>query len=457
METTDLSMAIDKEAAFDRDELFFSITDTKGTILSGNNVFVRISGYTKEELIGKPHSIIRHPDMPRIIFKMLWDYLHANKPIVAYVKNKTKQGGYYWVLAAVFPLGDHYISIRIKPHTKLFVAAQELYRTLRMAETTNGMEESAKILLVWLEKLGYGNYNHFMVDLLLQELQERKVTISSCLRENGSQSLSPLFSKFKITHGYSTALMREYDIWFEKMDRFNHVKLSLEEKSLLLRHVAREIVFLSLNASVSSYKVETGGETFGVLARDVRNNAKENDSLISQIDTIVREVSTSLDEIVFAVAGMRLKIEMVIRFIEEVMCQEDLFITEVRQNMCDLIALVVEQSDKSKGVQQKLNGQIGEVLHYLGQLEQQMLYLGYVQIYGIIEAAASRHETVSFEGIFSQLKTLIESASTEIAAMQKMTERFRGENKFLMDKTEGIDRLLNYLREEIILIKNQEE
>ena len=451
-------MSIDKEAQFTIDDLFFSITNTEGTILSGNNIFVRISGYTKEELIGKPHNIIRHPDMPQIIFKMLWDYLDADKPIVAYVKNRTKQGTYYWVLAAVFPLGEHYVSIRIKPHTVLFTAAEELYRTLKGVEIADGMEGSAKILPLLLQKLGYENYDQFMSDALLQELQERQHTVSSGhLSTNVSESCSSLFLKLETTYGYSKTLLEEYDQWFEKMDSFNHVKSMLEGKSLLLRHVAREIVFLSLNASVSSYKVETGGETFGVLARDVRNNAKENDILISQIDTIVREVSGSLSEIVFAVAGMRLKIEMVTNFIEEVMFQEEgASMSEISQNMCDLIALVVEHSDKSKGIQQKLDEQIGEVLKYLDRLEQQMLYLGYVQIYGIIEAAANRHETVSFEGIFSQLKTLIASVSTEIVAMQKMAEHFRGENRLLMEKTEGIDRVLNHLRHEILLIKNME-
>ncbi len=88
-----------REAKFEIDELFFSITDQASTILSGNEVFVRISGYKKEELLGQFHNIIRHPDMPRVVFKMLWDHLKRDKPVVAYVKNKTKDGGYYWVLA----------------------------------------------------------------------------------------------------------------------------------------------------------------------------------------------------------------------------------------------------------------------------------------------------------------------------------------------------------------------
>ena len=73
-------------------EAFFSTTDTRGVIQAGNRVFSRISGYTEAELIGKPHNIIRHPDVPRAVFKLLWDTLEAGQPICAYVKNMAKDG-----------------------------------------------------------------------------------------------------------------------------------------------------------------------------------------------------------------------------------------------------------------------------------------------------------------------------------------------------------------------------
>lgn len=459
MEETIRSSAVTTEAKFDINELFFSITNTDSTILSGNEVFVRISGYRREELIGKYHNVVRHPDMPRIVFKLLWDYLNAGKPIVAYVKNKTKEGGYYWVLAAVFPLHDHYISIRIKPTTELFTAAKELYVNLLTAERKGGMEESGTIIPDLLDGLGYEDYNHFMSAALLQELQERQKLVS--LPSSGDVAIESdtlLSRQLKSAQGYTKRLMQEYDAWFAKINMFIHVKSMFEEKSLVLREVAREIVFLSLNASVSSYKIASGGETFGILASDIRINAKENDSLIGQIDTLVHSLTDSLNAIIFSISGIRLQTETLIYFIKELLCENcNVQRDELGDNMDLLVALVEEYSGKSNTLQSQIDRQLQEILKYLDQLEQQMMYLGYIQVYGMIEAAGYRNEAVSFDGIFLQLKTLIHQTSQEIDVMQKMGKSFYTENRLLMEKSQEIGILLNRLRENMVAIKKMEE
>ena len=85
---------INKEAPFNYDEFFFSTTDKRGVIEYGNEVFIKISGYKREDLMGKPHSIIRHPDMPRCVFKIFWDTIKTGAPIAAYVKNMAADGSY---------------------------------------------------------------------------------------------------------------------------------------------------------------------------------------------------------------------------------------------------------------------------------------------------------------------------------------------------------------------------
>lgn len=95
-----------KERSFGTDEIIVSKTDTKGRLRYVNDVFCRVSLFQQSELIGQPHSLIRHPDMPRCVFKLLWDTIEAGNEIFAYVKNMAKNGDHYWVLAHVTPSFD---------------------------------------------------------------------------------------------------------------------------------------------------------------------------------------------------------------------------------------------------------------------------------------------------------------------------------------------------------------
>ena len=94
------------EIFFEEDDIIVSKTDLKGRITYANQTFCRIAGYSEAELLGQPHSIIRHPDMPRAVFKLLWDTLFEGREIFAYVKNMARSGDFYWVFAHVTPSYD---------------------------------------------------------------------------------------------------------------------------------------------------------------------------------------------------------------------------------------------------------------------------------------------------------------------------------------------------------------
>lgn len=136
------------ESPFGFDELFFSTTNERGVITFGNDVFVRVSGYPRETLKGAPHSIIRHPDVPRAVFKLLWDTLQAGRPIAAYVKNLSANGSFYWVYAFVFPIQDGYLSIRLKPSSPIFSVVKNLYTATLAVEEKDGMEGSVTIRIL---------------------------------------------------------------------------------------------------------------------------------------------------------------------------------------------------------------------------------------------------------------------------------------------------------------------
>lgn len=94
------------ERFFDDDEIIVSKTDTKGRMTYCNDVFLRIAGYSERDCLGEPHSMIRHPHMPRSVFKLLWDTIQDGREIFAYVINRAANGDHYWVLAHVTPSRD---------------------------------------------------------------------------------------------------------------------------------------------------------------------------------------------------------------------------------------------------------------------------------------------------------------------------------------------------------------
>ncbi len=141
---------INKEIPYPDGKIIVSKTDLKGRITYCNELFTKMSGYKEEQLIGAPHNIVRHPDMPRIIFKLLWETIQGGHEIDAYVKNMSKNGEYYWVIANVTPSfnvrGDviGYFSVRRKPTQAQLAIIEPLYRDLLMLEKQGGMDASYK-------------------------------------------------------------------------------------------------------------------------------------------------------------------------------------------------------------------------------------------------------------------------------------------------------------------------
>ena len=164
------------ERFFEEDEIIVSKTDTKGRITYTNDTFIKISGYKEKKLIGKPHSLIRHQDMPRCVFKLLWDTLESKNEIFAYVVNMAKNGDHYWVFAHVTPSYDNDGNI-IAYHSNRRVPRREplenviipLYKTLLDEEKKHnnrkeGMQSAFNMLLKILEEKGVG-YDEFILSI----------------------------------------------------------------------------------------------------------------------------------------------------------------------------------------------------------------------------------------------------------------------------------------------------
>ena len=153
-----------------------SKTDLKGHIVYCNRVFIDISGYAESELLGAPHSILRHPDMPKIVFRLLWERIQQKKDIFAFVKNLCKDGGHYWVFANVTATVDpdgtirDYHSVRRKPNPDAVKRIEPIYAKLLEEERKGGMEASG----AYLENLLRTNGTHY--DAFVSALQRGEAT-----------------------------------------------------------------------------------------------------------------------------------------------------------------------------------------------------------------------------------------------------------------------------------------
>ncbi|MBY0575582.1 MAG: PAS domain-containing protein [Gallionellaceae bacterium] len=152
------------ERVMREDDFIVSMTDPKGIITYGNRTFIEFSGYSEAELLGSQHNIIRHPDMPRAVFKLLWDKIQNREECFAYVKNMSKDGSFYWVFTNVTPNFDAnenitgYFSVRRKPKLSGIKTMTEVYRIMLEAEKkagpANAIAASTKILVDILKEKG---------------------------------------------------------------------------------------------------------------------------------------------------------------------------------------------------------------------------------------------------------------------------------------------------------------
>lgn len=163
-------MLLNQEIKMNPGEFIVSKTDTKGRLTYCNEIFIKMSGYTEEELLGEQHNIVRHPDMPKAVFKLLWKKVQDRDEIFAFVKNLSKDGTYYWVFANVTASIDKvgniigYYSVRIKPNDEAIKTISTLYKEMIGIEQRSGVNESLKFLNRRLEDKGV-SYDEFIISL----------------------------------------------------------------------------------------------------------------------------------------------------------------------------------------------------------------------------------------------------------------------------------------------------
>ena len=186
---------IDREVQWDKTKTLISETDVKGTITNVNDVFCAVAHYSASELIGQPHNLIRHPDMPTLIFKLLWDNLKVGNNFVGVIKNLAKTGEYYWVVTDFEMRRDamgnitHYIGRRKSvPEAAINNYLAPFYESLLKMEKIGGVELSSRFFKNYLTKQGK-DYIDFVISIM-SENQSAFTAESVSAIDNSNVSVS---------------------------------------------------------------------------------------------------------------------------------------------------------------------------------------------------------------------------------------------------------------------------
>lgn len=200
------------EAPFGLHEVFFSRTDSRGIIRSCNYVFKRVAHFDWEDLIGAPHKVVRHPDMPRGVFQLFWDVLKSGNSMGAYVKNKSKDGLYYWVFAVVVPCEGGYLSARIRPSSALFGEVKAAYSSLLQGEQDEELspEESRDRLMDWVHSKGFEDYHQFATYALSEELLSRDAGLDKP-RDSKINDLRKMLANAETLVEATQGLIKDFD------------------------------------------------------------------------------------------------------------------------------------------------------------------------------------------------------------------------------------------------------
>ena len=308
------------ERFFGPDDIFFSTTDPKGVIQRSNRTFDTLSRYTRDRVIGAPHNIIRHLDMPAGVFKLMWDDLLAGLPVCAYVLNRAADGLDYRVFATIVPISGGYLSVRTKPlDTDTQQAVEQVYRGVRAREREIAARGASRHRIgeyggdELARELGALGYESLHAMTLAQLPREVSALVSAGVRVPAAPPVSGPVTRILTVTGQ---IERDTNLLVFELEEYLRLLTSM---------AATEGVLLAVADRAESYARVVGGRSLNVMDR--------TDALASQVIELSRASTPALRalpdrldalhrlmlELRYSVALMRLLTLMVGRFARSVL------------------------------------------------------------------------------------------------------------------------------------------
>lgn len=283
----------DREKTFGSNTKLISVTDTQGTIIECNDAFVEVSGFEKHELIGQPHNMVRHPDMPPEAYKKMWHYLKAGKPWMGLVKNRCKNGDFYWVDAYVTPVTQNgkivgYESVRSCPSRQDVERAARLYRNINAGKTKRAalpisLENTFLVLsiVICAGLFGFG----------FKELSEGILPVSVIIFAfwvslNRKKTLNALNEM--LNHAFSDELAVQS--YTDESGDLGKLKVAILSQ---LAHLGTVITRIESAALVVAKESDKGTELTAKTRKDIESQQSET----MQVATAMNEMSTTIAEV----------------------------------------------------------------------------------------------------------------------------------------------------------------
>jgi aerotaxis receptor len=430
-----------RERAFDIEELFFSATDRKGVIRSGNDVFLRVSGLERDELVGQAHNLVRHPDMPRAVFHLFWQYLGSGRPIASYVKNIASDGSYYWVMASAVPVGDGYVSIRVKPTSELFAQAQAMYADVRAVERRvegddpkqrkAAIEAGLDRLHTLLREAGFADYDAFMHAARPAEVTGRDAVLGTPAHERLTRTGSTASDELvKIVAATASGHAR-LDTLVQNLATYAALGSQLAGKSEFIVGLADDMGLFSLNAMLAAARLGTEGASLGVVAEIMRASSHDAAPVIEKLNEEITVAVRGLGDLSLRVAASKLQAEMVLVFVQELLRGgEDGAATadanvDVNADLSVLARALGEGVTGMLGAFDALGARLGVLMGHVGYMERNLNTMRALEVNGRIEAVRTSTggsvETL-FRTIAEQVG-LARAEMAEFAGVGKLDER----------------------------------
>ncbi len=430
---------LNKENYFDFNELFFSTTDSRGIVEYGNDVFIRISGYLEEEIIGAPHNIIRHPDMPKAVFKLFWDTLKANSPIAAYVKNLAANGHFYWVFAFAFPVKDGYLSIRFKPSSPIFHKVQDVYAQVLEKEKQQTLEESAEYLLELVRNEGFESYEDFMVQAAIEELKYREKNL-----KHEEETYLNTNKISEVTSLTSHAL----DESFSKIDSFQSGSQIYSESIDMLQNEFNQLKFLSINMKVLAAKFGDKASTLGVISHEFSHLSGRIEENLVGFSNFVTELSSVIKMCSLNLAALKCQMIMVDFFVKESISKmsisQDAFsgMLKNRESFTTLFESSVEKlTEGIKGLEDRLRHvteQIKEIHKFISGLE-------VIKQTGAIESARDDEIKKSFDYYLHEMDNFVALLRKTVSKLHEQKEELSKSTHLISNSMGKVSEKINEL------------